>query len=147
MSLILSLPLALILAFQDFPRSTIFQDILGNLGDFGRFWKVFLEDRGFWKSWKPAETKFEPQSLEDFGRFLEHFGFFFGNPWNCQISEIFLEDFGKFLGRFWKIFKYFCKILECFLEIFGIYNLKNKSEKSYLKFSFIVYSHLEVWVH
>jgi len=80
------------LAFQDLPRSKIFQDILGNLGDFGRFWRGFLEDRGFWKSWKPAETMFEPQILEDFGRFLEDFGRFFGNPWNAQI---FLEDFGR----------------------------------------------------
>jgi hypothetical protein len=89
-------------------RSKIFQDILGNLGDFGRFWRGFLEDRGFWKSWKPAETMFEPQILEDFGRFLEDFGRFLGNPWNAQI---FLEDFETFLGGFWKVS---WKILELF---------------------------------
>jgi len=46
--------------------------------------------------------------LEDFGRFFEDFGFFFGNPWNAQI---FLENFGTFLGGFWKLS---WKILELF---------------------------------
>ena len=116
---------ALILAFQDFPRSTIFQDILGNLGDFGRFWKVFLEDRGFWKSWKPKQS-LNPKVwkiLEGFWKildfFLEILGIVRFLKFSWKILESFLEDFGCF-----------SKILEdfgmFFLEIFGIHNCRIK---------------------